>query len=77
MSKASKNTGKDDPGRLFAEQLIERMKEINASDWKQGWIDAKSNGGIPQNIDGFGFSVPTGNGSSITDRRTVDGGIGH
>ena len=52
MSKASKNTGKDDPGRLFAEQLIERMKEINASDWKQGWIDAKSNGGIPQNIDG-------------------------
>lgn len=52
MSKESKNTGKDDPGRLFAEQLIERMKDINASDWKQGWIDAKSNGGIPQNIDG-------------------------
>lgn len=52
MSKESKNRGKDDPGRLFAEQLIERMKEIDVSDWKQGWIEAKSNGGIPQNIDG-------------------------
>ncbi|MDD6553474.1 MAG: zincin-like metallopeptidase domain-containing protein [Prevotellaceae bacterium] len=36
----------------FAEMIIDRMKEMKASDWKQGWANSSLFGGYPQNING-------------------------
>lgn len=41
----------------FAEMMIERMEQMKASDWKQGWIGgAGSYAGLPQNVSGRNYS---------------------
>lgn len=54
-TKSSKKTNSQETrrkvGRVFAEQLITRLKEISASDWKKGWVDGPK-GIVPQNIQG-------------------------
>ena len=41
----------------FAEMFIQRMKEIKASDWKQGWTNGKGTMlGLPQNMSGRNYS---------------------
>lgn len=41
----------------FAEMMIERMEQMKASDWKQGWIGgANGYAGLPQNIGGRNYS---------------------
>ena len=37
----------------FSEMMIARLKDMKASDWKQGWVGGKgSSHGLPQNVDG-------------------------
>ncbi len=41
----------------FAEMMIERMEQMKASDWKQGWIGGGSGfAGLPQNVGGRNYS---------------------
>ena len=41
----------------FAEMMIERMKQMKDSDWKQGWIGgANGYAGLPQNVGGRNYS---------------------
>ncbi len=41
----------------FAEMMIERMEQMKASDWKQGWIGgANGYAGLPQNVGGRNYS---------------------
>ncbi len=41
----------------FAEMMIERMEQMKASDWKQGWIGGASGfAGLPQNVGGRNYS---------------------
>jgi antirestriction protein ArdC len=41
----------------FAEMFLQRMKEIKASDWKQGWTNGKGTMlGLPQNMSGRNYS---------------------
>lgn len=41
----------------FAEMMIERMEQMKASDWKQGWIGGASGfAGLPQNVSGRNYS---------------------
>lgn len=41
----------------FAEMMIERMEQMKASDWEQGWIGGGSGfGGLPQNVGGRNYS---------------------
>lgn len=41
----------------FAEMMIERMEQMKASDWKQGWIGgANGYAGLPQNVSGRNYS---------------------
>jgi antirestriction protein ArdC len=40
----------------FTEMMIDRMQQMKASDWKQGWIDGKGTVGLPQNLSGRNYS---------------------
>lgn len=41
----------------FAEMMIDRMEQMKASDWKQGWIGGASGfAGLPQNVGGRNYS---------------------
>lgn len=41
----------------FAEMMIDRMEQMKASDWKQGWIGgANGYAGLPQNVGGRNYS---------------------
>lgn len=41
----------------FAEMMIERMEQMKASDWEQGWIGGGSGfAGLPQNVGGRNYS---------------------
>lgn len=41
----------------FAEMMIDRMEQMKASDWKQGWIGGASGfAGLPQNVSGRNYS---------------------
>lgn len=39
----------------FSEMMINRMKQVKASDYKQGWL-GKTTGGSPMNLDGRNYS---------------------
>lgn len=41
----------------FVQMMIERMEQMKASDWKQGWIGGASGyAGLPQNVSGRNYS---------------------
>lgn len=40
----------------FAQMMIDRMEQMKASDWKQGWINSSGTAGLPQNVSGRNYS---------------------
>lgn len=55
--KEKKLSGGDQAVARFSEMVIARLKEIKASDWKQGWTNGKGAFlGMPQNIAGRSYS---------------------
>lgn len=52
-----RKSGGDLAVEKFSELVISRLKEIKASDWKQGWTNGKGTFlGMPQNIAGRNYS---------------------
>lgn len=55
--KPVKMSGGDQAVAKFTELMIARLKEVKASDWKQGWTNGKGCFlGMPQNIAGRNYS---------------------
>jgi len=50
-------SGGDKAVEKFAEMMIDRMKSMKASDWRQGWTNGKGTMlGMPQNLSGRNYS---------------------
>lgn len=50
-------SGGDAAVAKFSDMIVQRLKEIKASDWKQGWTNGKGCFlGMPQNIAGRNYS---------------------
>ncbi len=54
--------------QTFADMIIDRMEVIEASNWKQGWIDGEAMIGLPQNVTG---RVYTGSNAFLCQLHTM------
>lgn len=57
MTMASGTSSGQQAVERFVQMMIERMEQMKASDWKQGWIGGASGyAGLPQNVSGRNYS---------------------
>lgn len=54
--------------QTFADMIIDRMEVMEASNWKQGWIDGEAMIGLPQNVTG---RVYTGSNAFLCQLHTM------